>query len=281
MAKKSLLKSKVLCVVNPKGGQAKTFSALSLAAEACYRGGGKKKILLVDADPSFDATKFSIELDDEVLTSVTELPYTLADCLKDPSFDVNKAIYGCSTQFPGLQILAGSSLLDEPEKAFGHRKNIETVLKRMLSNLEYDLIIIDTPANMGLMTQIALVAADAYVSPSELELGGLDGIMKIFNKINTFIDEEVLEESPKFVGFFLTKVEPRTKEYRIGKEQLNGLIKAKVFKKGDLILEIPKAASSKEARWFATTLQFNRTNPICKLYAKIFNRILETLKIKF
>lgn len=148
----------VVAIVNRKGGVGKTATAQALGAGLMKRG---YKVLYIDLD------------------SQTNLSYGLGAATDGlTSMDVLKgdAAADRATQHtPQGDVIAGSEALAGADAAItGTGK--EYRLKEAIDGLQYDYIIIDTPAALGTLTVNALTAANSAIIPVQAEIYSLQGI---------------------------------------------------------------------------------------------------------
>lgn len=185
---------KIIAVSNQKGGVGKTTTATNLAYGLQLRG---KKVLLVDSDPQGNST-------DTWRAKNTDGYPTLSDLLFS-----NEPVEECIQHTEVGDILAGDPILEDAEK---HLKGIPGYfrLKNRLAPLEskYDYIIIDTPPNLGLLLQNALIAADGVIVPITCGRYSLQGMSRFIDTVN----EVKSQPNPelKVLGLLLVRYMGRT-----------------------------------------------------------------------
>jgi chromosome partitioning protein len=140
----------VITVALQKGGVGKTTTALSLATIAAQTG----RVLVVDLDPQFALTR-------QIGIDTRALPLSLVDVLAGHVTAADAIVTGVH----GLDVLPGHRDLAAVEIALAGQIARETVLADALQPLDYDLIMIDTPPNLGLLALNALVPADVVIAP--------------------------------------------------------------------------------------------------------------------
>ena len=154
---------KIIAVVNQKGGVGKTTSAVNLTAALTEAG---KRVLLCDFDPQANATS-GMGLDKR------KLRHSVYDVIVNDVPVVDAIV---STKYgdvlPSTADLAGAAveLISLPEPNHRLSKALETV------RANYDLILIDSPPSLELLTVNGLAAADGILVPVQCEYYALEGL---------------------------------------------------------------------------------------------------------
>jgi chromosome partitioning protein len=138
--------------MNEKGGSGKTTTTISLAAVLAERG---YRILVVDLDPQASASLWLGRGREPGLYRAIAEKRDLEPFVR-------------ATAVAGLDIIAGSRDLAAVDDLRG-RIGIQTALKRALARLQvrWDVVLIDCPPNLGLLSVNALAAADEVLVPVE------------------------------------------------------------------------------------------------------------------
>lgn len=185
---------RIIAVSNQKGGVGKTTTATNLAYGLQLRG---KKVLLVDADPQGNST-------DTWRAKNTDGYATLSDVLFS-----NEPVEECIQTTEIGDILAADQVLEEVEVRL---KGVSGYyrLKNRLAPLEskYDYIIIDTPPNLGLLLQNALIAADGVIVPITCGRYSLQGMSRFIETVNEIKSQPNPEL--KILGLLLVRYMGRT-----------------------------------------------------------------------
>lgn len=168
--------SNVIAVVNNKGGTGKTTTAINLAAGLTRYSDVTSSCLVIDMDPHGSATSTLLgKLDGEPparsIFDVLRRAITPQDGISSTIYDENIDILPAH---PSLESMAKTQITDR--------------LSKVVSTLStsYGWIIIDTPPNLGVLTQNALVAADYALIPTQcsgLAVPTLHQIKAVISKI--------------------------------------------------------------------------------------------------
>lgn len=165
-----------VAIANHKGGVGKTFTAVRLATELGRSG---QRVLLLDADPQAHATLYLLG------GGAEELERDLSDIMD------GVALTDIAVDVPAERLRLVPSSLRVAEMEFrlvadpGRR---DQRLSRALQDLkdEVDLVIIDCPPSLSLLTVNALAAADGIVAPVQLTNFALDGLSRFLGWIEDF-----------------------------------------------------------------------------------------------
>jgi chromosome partitioning protein len=194
------LVTRVLAVANQKGGVAKTTTVASLGAAFAEKG---KRVLLVDLDPQGCLT-FSLGQDpDKLPVSVHEV--LLGDV--EPSaalVDTNEGM----TLLPANIDLAGA------EAMLLMRAGREYALRRALAKLdgEFDVVIIDCPPSLGVLTLNGLTAADDVIVPLQCETLAHRGVGQFLRTVSDV--QQITNPNLTLLGALPTLYDSRTTHSR-------------------------------------------------------------------
>ncbi len=164
----------VIAVTNQKGGVGKTTATFNVGAALSRMG---KKVLYVDNDPQANLTSYC-------LSHLSEDQLTLDEVYLDRR---NEKLQLCRLiQLSlNLYLLPTDSMLSGVEYYLMSRPEKERILRRKLKSLEseFDVILIDNPPSLNLLTLNALVACDWVLVPVQAEYFSLEGLSQIRSTI--------------------------------------------------------------------------------------------------
>ncbi|MFH0978771.1 MAG: ParA family protein [Candidatus Woesearchaeota archaeon] len=160
-----------ICIVNQKGGVAKSTTAINLAAGLALAG---KKVLLLDLDPQGHvATYFPIK----------EYKKNMYDLLTNGA-SAEECIYTVGTN---LDVIISSKEMRGAEPILYKKADGAGVLLAKLEKVKgYDYVISDSPPSVGILSQNAMLFADEAIIPTTADPLGLDGMKKMIRTITEF-----------------------------------------------------------------------------------------------
>ncbi len=209
--------AKILAFTNQKGGVGKTTSAVNVALSLAV---SEVRTLLIDLDPQSNATTGLAELFDEINGNIYDVMLK-GDGIKDVV---------TSTTFPHLDIIASTNDLVGAEIELVSIMAREYQLQKALRSIkkQYDMIIIDCPPSLGLLTINALTASDALVIPIQCEYYALEGLGQLLNTVR--LVQRHLNKGLEIVGILMTMYDSRLNLSKQVVNEVNSFFKDKLFK---------------------------------------------------
>lgn len=221
--------TRIISIVNQKGGVGKTTTAINLAAGFAAMG---KKTLVIDLDSQGNtSTGLGIKQQNRKIT--------IYQTLFDNSL-FNKAVM--ATEVPGLYVITSNTNLAAAELELSNIKKREFILSCLINSLDhhFDYIIIDCPPSLNLLTINALVASSSVLIPMQCDFYSLEGLSHLLKTIEMI--EKNLNPKIKIGGILLTMYDRRNRLTEMVEEDVRNCL-------GDLVFEttIPRNVRLSEA----------------------------------
>ncbi len=194
---RSALETRIVAIVNQKGGVGKTTTAINLAAAMAEMG---RQVVLIDLDPQGNSTS-GLGFD------VRRQRLTVYQLLSGEAVIDDVAI---PTTVPGLHLVPSDLSLAGAEIELATQPEREFRLRRALGELRggFGHVIIDCPPSLGLLTLNALTAAHEVLVPMQCEFFALEGLGNLVYTIALI--RQRLNPELRLSGILMTQFDART-----------------------------------------------------------------------
>lgn len=201
----------VITIANNKGGAGKTATAVNMAAALRLRG---FDVLLMDCDGQANAT---------ISLQIPTTGNTIYDAMRDTSTNLQPVRAMGATSGAGvLDAIPSCPDLSAIETELAQANDRVTRLGRIVEPYrdKYDVIIIDTPPTLGILTISALYAADNVIIPTQPHYLAVRGLLALTEAINTV--NGYRNNTPLTPRVLFTQYDKRKGLHRMTVEQVQG-----------------------------------------------------------
>ena len=193
---------RVITVANQKGGVGKTTTAINLAFGLAQQG---RRVLLIDLDPQGNATS-GLACSEEIRNSLAS-GKTIYEALISGGA-ISEIVHQVR---PNLDLAGAGADLVGAEIEMATMAGRERRLRALLYGVreQYNVVLIDTPPSLGLLTLNALVASDSVLVPMQCEYYALEGLSSLLATIKRV--KEQLRPGLEIEGLVLTMFDSRNR----------------------------------------------------------------------
>ncbi len=262
MTEKNKKRARVISVVNQKGGVGKTTTVVNIATSMALL---RKKVLVIDLDPQGNAsTAFGIYQDQRQKTIYDALVGDLT--IKEVISPV---------KIRNLKLVTSTVDLSAAEIELVDQENREFYLRRLIKEVvaDYDVIVIDCPPSLGLLTINAMVASDRVIIPMQCEFFSLEGLSHLLTSLDLI--KENLNFDLKISGIVLTMHDKRNKLTEQVEQDVREFLQNKVF-----VTTIPRNVRLSEAPSHGIPgVIYEQRSPGAQAYVKLAKEIVKREKL--
>ena len=243
----------VLAIANQKGGVGKTTTAVNLGAalaEIDFR------VLVVDLDPQGNGLGLNPRDVNGSIYDVLLQSMPMEDCV-EPTAIKNLFVAPATIDLAGAEI----ELVPQISRELKLKKAIDAVRD------QYDLVIIDCPPSLGLLTVNGLAAADGVVVPIQCEYYALEGLGQLLRNVS--LVQANLNPELDVHGIILTMYDARTKLADQVESEVRSYFGAKVYR-----TVVPRTVRLSEAPSFGQPIiVFDSTSRGAKAYRALAKEV--------
>ncbi len=249
---------RVVAIANQKGGVGKSTTAVNLAAAIAELG---LKVLVIDVDPQGNAsTGLGIDPSHRKIGTYQVISQGAA---------ADSAVM--ETSVPGVWAIPSTIDLAGAEIELVGQISRENRLARAIEPLvaTYDLVLLDCPPSLGLLTVNALSAADELLVPIQCEYYALEGLGQLLRNVRLI--QQNLNPNLRLTGIVLTMYDSRTKLSEQVVAEVRRYFGPRVY---DII--IPRTVRLSEAPGFGKPItDYDSSSKGAKAYRALAREFLE------
>lgn len=253
---------KTISIFNQKGGVGKTTSVVNLAVALSKL---DNKVLVIDFDPQANTTTGLGFDKNELEKSIYKMFYDEGDNYKDYILKSEEGPYLIASEnsLSGLEVELVS--LDQEERLKMLSQIIEEIKK------DFDIILIDCPPSLGLLSLNALVASDSIIIPIQTEYYALEGVSELLKTYQTI--KESIKEDLEIEGVLLCMFDKDTDLSYEVVEEVKSFFKEKVFS-----TMIPRNIKLAEAPSFGkSVITYDEKSKGARAYLSLAKELVENI----
>lgn len=288
LRKRKVRMAHVIATINLKGGVGKTTTSVGLAETFSAELG--KKVLVIDLDPQTNATTMLIG--EELWGELNAKGHTLARLFKDAlelnnkQFKLGSALQKSVsdvTDARTIDLLPSSldliDIQDRLHQAPGgkyYANNPVEILSKAVKSIvdDYDIVIVDCPPNLGIITLNGLRIAEGYIIPTIPDPLSTYGIPQITARVQEFSEE--IAETIEPLGVIVTKYQAISTVHQNGIKQLKAEKYAPLFK--TVIRQANQLAAAAEHQGGKRTLRQKYSSELAGSYIELAKEIWAKLE---
>jgi chromosome partitioning protein len=251
-------------MANQKGGVGKTTTAVNASVELARMG---IRVLLVDLDPQGNTTS-SLGIDK------TSLDQTIYEVILGEAPAAKAILPGIR---PNLDLLPTTADLAAAEVDLVGIVHRERQLKRALATVaaNYDLVIMDCPPSLGLLTVNALTAATGVIIPIQSEFLALEGVSQLITTID--LVKRQLNPGLDLLGVLITMYDARTNLSNSVVEEVRRFFPDRIFE-----TLVPRSVRLAEAPSFGQSIgEYDPASRGSQAYASFTRELIERLGLRY
>lgn len=249
----------VISFANQKGGVGKTTSCVNVASCAAEKG---LRVLLIDSDPQGNSTS-------GVGVSKKNINKTVYDVLLDGASPDEVII---RTEFKNLSLVPSTLNLAGAEFELFDTERREKRLKNFIDQCtDFELIVIDCPPSLSMLTINALTASDGVIIPMQCEYYAMEGLTQLMFTIRKV--KELYNSSLSILGILATMYNGRLNLSTAVLDEIKKYYADKLFK-----TTIPRSVKLSEAPGFGKPINYHeKYSKACDAYRDLTDEILKRI----